>query len=146
MINRVVRNMIIGISIAVALVVIVGAVSLIIMFRKSGTSKQRAEAQRTAGVEFGKSTDQRGCMTEGLKRGDKLGAFDISAQVENESFVKGCLETSGPTPRFCDGVPSSLDNIVAGWDKKQCEKSRVFGPICEGIFKQQIYFCAHRTR
>lgn len=146
MINRFIKRVMIGVAIAFALVVIVMAISLIIMLRKPGNSKQRGEEQHTAGVEFGKTTEQRGCITEGLKRGDKLGIFDISAQIENESFVKGCLETSRPTPQFCDGVPSGWKNIVAEWDKKQCEKSKVFGPICEGIFKQQIYFCEQQTR
>lgn len=146
MVNKIVKRMIIGVVIAVALVVIVAAISLVIAFRKPGNSKQRSEEQRQEGVEFGKAADQKGCMTEGLKRGGKIGLLDISGQVENEFFVKGCLQTSQPTPRFCEGVPPGLKNILAEWDKKQCDKiHNVSGPICEGIFKQQIYFCEHPT-
>jgi hypothetical protein len=142
MVNKIVKRMIIGVAIAVALVVIVAAISLVIALRKPGSSKQRSEEQRQEGVEFGKAADQKGCMTEGLKRGGKIGLLDISAQVENDSFVKGCLQASQPTPGFCNGVPSGLKNILAEWDKKQCDKiHNVSAPICEGIFKQQIYFC-----
>ena len=141
MVNTLIKRMLIGVVIAIALVIVVGAIALVIMLRKPGSSKQRSEEQHKDGIEFGKTVDQQGCITEGLKRGKKLGAFDVSAQIENESFVLGCLQTSSPTAGFCDGVPTGLKNIVAGWDKKKCEKINVFAPVCEGILKQQIYFC-----
>ena len=46
MINTIVKRIIIGAAIAVALVIVVGTISLVIMFMKPGNSKQRAEEAR----------------------------------------------------------------------------------------------------
>jgi hypothetical protein len=146
MVNRIVKRMIIGCGLAIVLVLIVAVISTVVMLRKPGDAKKRIAEQHQEGIEFGKGADQRGCIKEGLKRGNKISIFDFGAQDENESFVNACLETSRESSGFCDGVPSPLKNIVVDWTKKQCQKVNDFGPVCEDVFKQQMYFCERQTQ
>jgi hypothetical protein len=112
----------------------------------TGTGKQassRTAARRQEGGEFGRTTNQQGCIDEGLKRGAKLGLLDFESQGDNEDFVLGCLPSSAPSPGFCDGVPSGFKNIFVDWTKKRCEKVNVIRPVCTGIYDMQIQFCEH---
>jgi len=142
--NRIVKRIIIVLGIFAVLFVIVGVITIVSLFTNSGKElSPRDEARQHEGVEFGKTTDQRGCIDEGLKRGKKLGLLEFDAQIENEYFVRGCLESSRATPGFCDGVPSGFWNIFNDWDKEQCEKTNVITPICTGVLKEQIRYCEH---
>ena len=142
--SRIVKRIIIVFGILAVLFVIVGVITIVSLFKKSGKESARHDdVSQQAGSEFGSTTDQRGCINEGLKRGKKLELLDFDPQIENEYFVRGCLESSRATPGFCDGVPSGFWNIFNDWDKKQCEKTNVITPICTGILKEQIRFCEH---
>jgi hypothetical protein len=100
---------------------------------------QRMDERAREGIEFGKTAEQRDCINEGFTRGKKTALYDVTGQVENHSFVRGCLQTSRPTAGFCDGVPSRSKNIFVAWDEKQCEQSEV--PGCEGILREQVHAC-----
>jgi hypothetical protein len=92
------------------------------------------------GTEFGKTTDQRGCLTEGLRRGKKI--TDITTQAGNREFVKGCLRSSQLTPAFCDGVPSVLGKMFSDWEETECKKIDTPTVACKDMMKEQILLCA----
>lgn len=135
------------IIVALAMITLVGIVAVVFAiaawFKTGKQSSPRMEAKMQDGVEFGKTTNQQGCIDEGLKRGSRMALLDWDDQGDNEDFVLGCLKSSAPSPGFCDGVPSGVKNIFVDWTKKKCEKINMIEPICTGIFDQQIRFCEH---
>jgi hypothetical protein len=134
----------IALLIVAAFVVITAVVTIASWL--TGSNKHpspRAAAKMQEGTEFGKTTNQQDCINEGLKRGAKLALLDFDAQADNENFVLGCLQSSTPSPGFCDGVPSGFRNIFVDWTKHKCEKVDMIQPICTGIYDQQIQFCEH---
>jgi len=139
--RRITKRVMIGMAIAV----IISLIALVFVFgsrftRAGRESRQRINARQQEGAAFGKTTNQRGCLEEGLRRGRQLGIIDFQAQADNENFVDGCLQTSSATQGFCDGVPSVIKNMFVDWDKKQCKKSDLL-VICEGIYERQVKFC-----
>jgi hypothetical protein len=122
----------------------VGLVAGVVVFLKftpqGRTMDERLTAMQNEGTEFGKTTDQRGCINEGLRRGKKIA--DITAQVGNREFVKGCLRSSQSTPGFCDGVPSPLRKMFDNWEERQCERIDTPTVACQDVMKEQILFCA----
>jgi hypothetical protein len=119
-------------------------IGIVLPFTRTGReSNERTAAAEREGAQFGKTIEQKACINEGLTRGNKLGALDLQAQLENEYFVDGCLKASQPTPGFCDGVPSGWKNVFADWDKKQCEHINMSELICRPIYNRQIEFCDH---
>lgn len=144
MIQRLTRRIILALLIVAAIVIIAFVVTIASWLTGSGKkSSQQTAVKMQEGAEFGKTTNQQGCIDEGLKRNSKLGLFDFDAQGANEDFVLGCLPASAASPGFCDGVPSGVKNIFVDWTEKKCEKINMPRPICTGIFDQQIRFCEH---
>jgi hypothetical protein len=143
-IQRLTKRIILALLIVGAIVfitVVVMIASWLIGSSKKSSEQSAAKMQEGAG--FGKTTNQTGCIDEGLQRGSKLGLLDFDAQGANEDFVLGCLPSSAASPGFCDGVPSGVKNIFVDWTEKKCEKINMLRPICTGIFDQQIRFCEY---
>jgi len=138
------KRILIGAGAILILLVIALVIALIVTMPKHPPKLSGHDAEiEQEGMEFGKTINQRGCMTEGLRRGNRLGLLDIDAQIENEYFVRGCLESSHSVEGFCDGVPTVWKNLITQWDEKQCDKVNVPSTICKGIFKEKMEFC-HR--
>ena len=130
-----------GISAIVVLIiaVLVGGL-LFLKFSSAGKRMtERLDAAEGQGTEFGKTTDQRGCVKEGLARGKKIS--DITSQVGNRDFVKGCLRSSQASPAFCDGVPSIVGKMFSDWEAKQCEKIGSPTVACQDVMREVILFC-----
>ena len=92
----------------VALVIIVLVVGMIAAgafwwMRNKDAEMSRANEVVAEGREFGKGTDNRGCVDEGVSRYKKEPGF--SNALSNGIFVRICLDNSKPTPGFCDTVP-----------------------------------------
>jgi hypothetical protein len=144
LIQRLTRRIIIGLLIAAALVVIAGVLTIASWITGSGKqTSPRAAARMKEGAEFGRTTNQQNCIDEGVKRGARLGLLDFDAQIDNEDFVTGCLQSSAITSGFCEGVPSGFRNIFVDWTKEKCKKADMVGPPCTGIYDRQIQFCEH---
>ena len=134
------------IALLIVAAIVIITVVVMIASRLTGSGKkssQQSAAKMQEGAVFGKTTNQQGCIDEGLKRASRLGLLDFDAQGDNEDFVLGCLPSSATSPGFCDGVPSGVKNIFVDWTEKKCEKINMPSPICTGIYDQQIRFCEH---
>src|SRR6478672_4981030 len=98
MLRRFTKRIIIVLLIVGAIAIVAVVVSIASWLK--GTGKQassRTAARMQEGGEFGKNTNQQGCIDEGLKRGVKLGLLDFETQGANEDFVLGCLQSSAPS-------------------------------------------------
>jgi len=144
MLRRFTKRIVIALLIVAAVVIVAVVVSIASWL--TGTSKHsstRTAAKMREGGEFGKTTNQQGCIDEAFKRSAKLGLLDFDAQGDNEDFVLGCLPSSAASPGFCDGVPSGIKNIFVDWTEKKCEKVDMIRTVCTGIYDMQIQFCEH---
>ena len=105
---------------------------------------ESTKAFEIEGREFGSSADQQGCINEALRRSRSSGAFNLDAGMTAAVFLDACLETSRPTPDFCERIPSSLSLSGPDWDKDQCIKLG-FDPYktgCVHVFYRKRNFCS----
>ena len=103
------------------------------------------EQGKTEGRDFGKQTDNQGCVDEGVARNRK--ATGISDLMKSSVFVRSCLEASRPTANFCDDVPGLLEiTKTVEWRKEQCEKYDMKGaPGCDQMFQQVQQYCVQKS-
>ena len=133
------------------LLLILGVLVMIVMCGLAGLfliarrfeDPERYAVKRAEGREFGKAIDQRGCMTEALKRSKNINLLSMDENVDNELFLEGCLVTSRPVPGFCEGVPQWWNLKGSEWKQAQCERASQ-DPArtgCLMVFSQQIEYC-----
>jgi len=104
---------------------------------------QKVENTYSEGTEFGKKTDDRGCVAEALSRYRQNRG--IGGSLSANLFVRGCLESSRPTQGFCDDVPRPTEIMKsAGWQVKQCKDAGLSDSFCNQIFSQVQQYCESR--
>ena len=106
--------------------------------------------ERPKGEEFGRSTDQNGCVAESLKR---IREYPESTFIERlnkahiASFATGCLSTCRPTKDFCDGVPRVKD-VFEGFKyvASKCELAGLERGDCHNVFRRVIKECTNHKQ
>lgn len=93
------------------------------------------------GVEYGRRTDNEGCLNEAVARQARADGF--TALVKNNVFTRACLEASRPTPGFCDAIPRRTEFMKSiAWQQQQCQR---YGlppeKQCSQLFGQVQQFC-----
>jgi len=128
-------------GLVVAAILIIVAIGAIATYDPEFSPKYAAK--QAEGREYGKGTDQQGCMKEGLARAQGIGFLDVNAQTLNNGFVEECLKASRPTPGFCQGVPSYWSMKDDEWKAAQCRKVGMDESKtgCSSVFQTQIEFC-----
>ena len=129
-------------------VLVVGAVVVgYVVVSKYGPGLMEAGKQTfEEGVEYGRRTDNEGCLNEAAARQSHVEGF--AGMVRNGVFMQACLENSRPTPGFCDDVPRQLE-VLKGvtWQQQQCKR---FGlkpeQQCGQLFQGVQRFCEERAR
>jgi hypothetical protein len=100
------------------------------------------DAGKKEGQDFGKGTDNQGCLDASVARNRK--AQGITEMMKSSIFLRSCLEASRPTPEFCDGVPGVFEiTKTVQWRKEQCQKYDMSpdDPGCTQLFQQVQQFC-----
>jgi hypothetical protein len=96
--------------------------------------------------EYGRRTDNEGCLNEAVARHSRSeGLGDL---IKNTVFLRACLESSRPTPGFCDSVPRQIEFMKSvAWQTQQCKR---YGlppeKQCGQLFQQMQQFCELRRR
>lgn len=96
------------------------------------------------GEEFGKTTDHQGCQTKVLSIIKPLPDTDINEVVKATYFFDSCLETSRPSPNFCDGLPSDWTDIMNDDKAKDAECAKLgfrHSNACRQVMKKKLDFC-----
>jgi len=98
------------------------------------------------GAEYGQRTDNEGCLNEAAARQARVEGF--GDMIKNGIFMEVCLESSRPTPGFCDGIPRQTEFMKAiTWQHQQCKR---FGlkpeQHCTQLFQGVQRFCDKRGR
>jgi len=142
------RTLIIGGIAAVLLVAIIFIAVVLAVFFSFRGLYQDSVAAKAAGRKFAETTDQRGCMAEGLKRARLTTKSDIFKLVENGDFVEGCLEASPFVEGFCDNVPRFRDSREGQWEYAKCRESKMDSQTtgCKSIYEEQLMYCERRAR
>jgi hypothetical protein len=91
------------------------------------------------GKNFGKTTDQNGCLQQGLLRMGLVSQPTITQLALNGRFVNECLRTSKPSANFCKDVPKI---IVRDWINHQCQLiGRKDDSVCYVVFDEKTTYC-----
>src|SRR6266478_8598275 len=127
--------------IAVLLVVGVIVGGVVWWSRNKNKLMGRAKEVMTEGREFGRSSDNQGCVDETMARYKKEPGFasGISASI----FSRACLDASRPTPGFCANVPKPTEFIKSGqWRVEQCRRVDLSkDSYCQQMFQPVQVFC-----
>jgi hypothetical protein len=93
------------------------------------------------GREFGRQTDNEGCVTEAVARAKREPGF--SAAISRNLFLRACLEASRPVPGFCSAVPAHTEFMkTAAWQQQKCREAGLAGDTyCTQLFTQVQQFC-----
>ncbi len=136
---------------AVALIIVVLVVGVIVAgvvwwSRNKDKLVTRAKEVMTEGREFGRHTDNHGCVDESVSRYKKDPG--ITTVISNSIFTRACLESSRPSPGFCDDVPKQTEFLkTAQWRIEQCRKVDLSKDSnCQNLFTPIQQFCDERAR
>jgi hypothetical protein len=106
----------------------------------------RAKEVVTEGRDFGRSTDNQGCVDESISRYKREPGF--TAVISNSIFTRACLEASRPTPGFCSDVPKATEFMKsAEWRASQCRRVDLASDsYCQQLFQPVQEFCERGQR
>ena len=98
-------------------------------------------AKSTEGRDFGRKTDNQGCVDESVSRYKKDRGF--SSTISVSLFMRACLDASRSTPGFCDDVPKQTDFMKsARWRVSQCQRVDLASDNnCQQLFAPVQQYC-----
>ena len=135
---------------AVAIIVVLLVVGVIVggvvwWSRNKDKLMGRAKEVMTEGREFGRSTDNQGCVDETVARYKKEPG--LGTLISTSLFSRTCLEASRPTPGFCTDVPKPMEFMKsAEWRTAQCRRVNLSSDSnCQQLFQPVQEFCQRRT-
>ena len=100
----------------------------------------RAKESMTEGRDFGRNSDNQGCVDEALSRYTKDPGF--TSAISTNLFTKACLDASRPTAGFCNDVPRVTEFIKSGeWRKTQCRRVNLKDNYCPQLFQPVQEYC-----
>lgn len=128
-----------GLLVLGAIVLVGGYFTMNYLERRLAEGTKQYEA---AGLEFGKTTDQQGCIDEGLRRGKTSSITDFSLAVS--TFTESCLKNAKPVADFCAGVPGFWSLKDTEWGVEQCQKAHQdeVNTGCMHVFQAKHSFCS----
>ncbi len=131
-----------ALGVALLIVLIAGGVYLV---KKHGPAFVESGKQAySEGAEFGRLTDQRGCLDEGIARHQR--STGLGELLKTNLFLRSCLEASRATPGFCDEVPRQNEFVKSiQWQMRECERYGLSAEKqCGQLFQQVQQFCEQR--
>lgn len=107
--------------------------------------QQMISAERQAGQQFGRTTDQQGCFDQALEKTEQCKESEYRCTVSGGTYLKACWETSLPSATFCDGVPAYHEEPTEddkAWVKGRCDELGALSKSCRLLVRQQQQICA----
>ena len=106
----------------------------------------RGKAVATEGKDFGRNSDNQGCVDESISRYKKEPGF--TSVISNSLFMQACLDSSRPTPNFCADVPKATEFMKsAQWRVDQCSRVDLSkDSYCQQLFQPVQQFCERGPR
>src|SRR5712691_3326002 len=106
----------------------------------------KGKAVVTEGRDFGRNSDNQGCVDESISRYKKEPGF--TSAISNSLFMQSCLDSSRPTPNFCTDVPKATEFVKsAQWRVDQCRRIDLSSDsYCQQLFQPVQEFCEKGSR
>ena len=106
----------------------------------------RGKEVMTEGRDFGRNTDNQGCVDESMSRYKKEPGF--TSAISTSLFTRACLDASRATPGFCSDVPKPTEFIKSGqWRVEQCRSADLSSDsYCQQLFQPVQEFCQRKAR
>jgi hypothetical protein len=133
----------IAVAIIVVLLVVGVVVGGVIWWSRN---KSKLTGVMTEGREYGRTTDNQGCINESLSRYKKEPG--LGSAISANLFTKTCLAASRPTSGFCTDVPKITEFMKsAEWRKSQCSSVDLSSDsYCPQLFQPVQEFCERGPR
>ena len=140
-----VKALLIVVIVIVLLVVGVIGAGVYWWMRNKDALLARAKEVATEGRDFGRNTDNQGCVDESISRYKKEPG--LSSAISASIFIRMCLDASRPTPAFCTDVPKPTEFVKSGqWRVTQCSLVGLSSDsYCQQLFQPVQEFCQRRT-
>ena len=136
------------IVVVVIVVLVLGAIGAGIYYvsRNKDAWLARGKEIATEGRDFGRHSDNQGCVDESISRYKKEPG--LGTAISNSIFMQSCLDSSRPTPGFCADVPKTTEFIKSGqWRVEQCRKIDLSSDsYCQQLFQPVQHFCERGPR
>ncbi len=143
-ISRTAKIIIISITSVVLLITVIVGIGIYVGAKYSKELLGNSKAALLEGTEFGKQTDNNGCVKEAILRHKKAPGFQ--AAIANNLFLRGCLETSQPSEGFCDNVPPANEIMKSvQWQLQKCKEADIPNNYGAQLFGQIQQYC-HSTQ
>ena len=127
----------------VGILLVVGVIAAggIWFYRNKDALKAKLDTVTTEARDFGKNTDNQGCVNETVSR--YKAEPGITSAMSYAIFVRICLDNSRETPGFCESVPKQREFMkTAQWRKEQCQQAGLErDSYCESLFTPVQQFC-----
>ena len=106
----------------------------------------KGKAVATEGRDFGRNSDNQGCVDESISHYKKDPGF--TSAISNSLFMRACLDSSRPTPNFCTDVPKATEFMKsAQWRVEQCRHIDLSSDsYCQQLFQPVQQFCERGPR
>ncbi|HEX8177948.1 MAG TPA: hypothetical protein VF525_00250 [Pyrinomonadaceae bacterium] len=93
------------------------------------------------GRNFGRQTDNEGCVSEAVARAKREQSF--GAAISHNLFLRSCLEASRAVPGFCSAVPGRTEFMkTVAWQQQKCREAGLAADTyCTQLFTQVQQFC-----
>jgi hypothetical protein len=131
------------IVIVVIFVLAIGVVAVagFLIYRNKDAIAANIKQIGTEAQDFGKKTDNQGCVDEGISRYKAEPGFRKA--ISSGIFMRICLDHSKPTPGFCENVPKQMEFMkTAQWRKDQCQRVDLSRDSnCQNLFAPIQQFC-----
>jgi hypothetical protein len=138
--SGVVKGLLISGAVIVFVVLIIIGVGAYWVSQHGGEWLDKTKHSIAEGQDFGKGTDNQGCLSEAISRHRKDAG--MSSAISTQLFLASCLPSSRVTPGFCDEIPKRLEFIkTAQWQTEQCRKEKLVDSYCPQLFGQVQNFC-----
>ncbi len=136
------------IAIVVIVVLVLGVIGAGVYYvsRNKDAWIARGKAVASEGRDFGRSSDNQGCVDESISRYKREPGF--GSAISNSIFMQSCLDSSRPTPNFCTDVPKATEFMKsAQWRVDQCRKIDLSSDsYCQQLFQPVQQFCEKGPR
>ena len=135
------------IALVVIVVLVVGVIiaGVYWLSRNKDALIAKGRAVVTEGRDFGRNSNNQGCVDESISRYKREPGF--TSTISNSIFMRACLESSRPTPGFCDEVPKPTEFIKsAQWRISQCRRVDLASDNnCQQLFQAVQQFCDEKA-
>jgi hypothetical protein len=135
------KALVIVLAIIVVLAAGVIAAGVYWFYRNKEALIARGKAVATEGRDFGRGTDNQGCVDQSIMRYKRDPGF--RAAISNSIFMRTCLDSSRVTLGFCDDVPRQSEFIkTSEWRLAQCRRVGLSSDHnCQNLFTPVQQFC-----